>query len=221
MHLEDIKQQLAAYGLIVRGVMTIDGTTDHSHRILVGNAGSKFWPVFTRSAEHMDQRPDPLDRWTQRIGDALATQVGAEVIYPFDGPPYPPFLSWASQADTVAASPLSIFIHPQFGLWHAWRFALEMKLQQAEVIQRREITSLCESCVEKPCLNACPVDAFSFGHYEVDICREFLDSKQGSSCVNRGCAARRACPYGKKFRYTDRHAEFHMRAFMASKLRVI
>jgi len=88
-------------------------------------------------------------------------------------------------------------------------------------MQHREHLSPCESCVEKPCLNACPVNAFSTGQYEVEDCRAFLDTEEGDPCVKRGCAARRACPIGKTFLYADEHAEFHMQAFMATRLKVM
>ena len=39
-------------------------------------------------------------------------------------PDMPPFQRWALRAEAVYASPLGILIHPEYGLWHAYRAAL-------------------------------------------------------------------------------------------------
>ena len=54
----------------------------------------------------------------------LAPGFGATALFPFGGPPWLPFQRWAMKADCVTASPLGILIHPDFGLWHAYRGAL-------------------------------------------------------------------------------------------------
>ena len=64
------------------------------------------------------------DRRVAAAIDPLARSVGAMALYPFDGPPYRPFQRWAMRAEPVAPSPLGLFIHPEYGLWHAYRAAL-------------------------------------------------------------------------------------------------
>ena len=67
-------------------------------------------------------------------------------------------------------------------------------------------------------LDACPVDAFSSEGYRVDQCVEYLRSDQKSACREMGCAARRSCPVGRAFSYEADHAQFHMAAFLKSRL---
>jgi hypothetical protein len=40
---------------------------------------------------------------------------------------------------------------------------------------------------------------------------------ENSSCRQRGCGARRACPAGVEFHYRASHARFHMEAFLVSQ----
>ncbi|MGA9575448.1 MAG: hypothetical protein WBS20_16020, partial [Lysobacterales bacterium] len=72
--------------------------------LLVGNGGPSFWPVFSRSAEFGDGHADPLDRWSRRVGNRLAAGLDGRAIFPFDGPPHPPFLAWAGKTGRVAPS---------------------------------------------------------------------------------------------------------------------
>ena len=38
----------------------------------------------------------------------------------------------------------------------------------------------------------------------------------GADCLTHNCAARRACPVGAEFRYSDAQSQFHMRNFRKS-----
>jgi Fe-S-cluster-containing hydrogenase component 2 len=75
----------------------------------------------------------------------------------------------------------------------------------------------CETCIEKPCLSACPVGAFSATGYDVTACAQHVGAVAGSECMSRGCLARRACPVGRSFAYSPQQAGFHMRAFLKAR----
>jgi len=186
---------------------------------MVGQAGSECWPAFAASQFAADGLPDPLDRWSQDIGDKLARACGGRAIYPSDGPPYAPFQQWARRAELLGTSPLMLQIHPQYGLWHAYRFALGLAVLDAQdaaaLLQTgaRPVVDLCLACDGQPCLSACPVDAFTPGAYDLDRCAGHLHAQAGSDCMATGCLARRACPIGSALRYVPAHATFHMHAF--------
>jgi hypothetical protein len=186
---------------------------------MVGQVGSQCWPHFARSAFFNDGLPDPMDRWSKHMGNALARQCAGRAIYPSDGPPFAPFQQWAGRAEPLQTSPLLLQIHPQYGLWHAYRFALAVpKLypaDAAELLQAgmQSAADLCLSCDGQPCLSACPVDAFTPQAYEVDRCAAHLHAPAGADCMATGCLARRACPVGSEYRYGPAHAGFHMAAF--------
>lgn len=181
--------------------------------LLVGNIGGAMWPAFAAAA-HDDE--DPLDRWTRRIIDPLAAEYGATALYPSDGPPYQPFQLWAQRAEGVQPSPLMIFIHPEYGLWHAYRaallFAESLALPSATPGARP-----CDTCASQPCLHSCPVDAFTATGFDDRICARHVDGPDGTECRERGCLARRACPVGTEYAYPPAQMAFHMEAFLARR----
>lgn len=224
--LDAIREALQRHGLHVLGVVPawpgeIESACDDETvktLILAGNAGSSIWPVFSLSPESQDGLPDPLDRWSRRVGDQLADALGLRVFYPFGGPPHHPFQRWAARAAGVQPSPLRLQIHPEFGLWHAYRFALA---STAPLPVKRhpgaDDPSACLACAGQPCLQACPVHAFD-GGYDADACRSHLRALPGSACATEGCAARHACPVAGEYRYLPEHARFHMRAFTDAEI---
>jgi hypothetical protein len=204
-----IEELLRLHGLVILGLLP--------DAVLVGNAGSSCWRYFERSAEYMDGQPHPMDRWSRRIGLAVAKKLDAQPVFPFEGPPYPPVLAWALKSGQAQPSPISMYIHRDYGLWHAHRFALFFSKPLPGIKSTAEMESPCLSCVGQPCLEACPVGAFDENIYRVDDCIDFLASDENSSCRQRGCGARRACPAGVEFRYRASHARFHMEAFLVSQ----
>ena len=124
---------------------------------------------FQASPEAGDGRPDPLNRWSQRLIDDLAARFGALGLYPFGGPPHWPFQRWAQRAESVWPSPIGMLIHPDHGLWHAYRGALAFA-EPIDLPDRVDRPSPCEGCTDKPCLTTCPVGAFTTAGYDVPAC---------------------------------------------------
>lgn len=189
---------------------------------MVGQVGSACWEAFSGSRFLADGLPDPMDRWSKSIGDVLARDHGGVAVYPSDGPPYAPFQQWARRAEPLQASPVLLQIHPQWGLWHAYRFALALPdlpaadaqtLRSTAVVPDKAAAEICLSCDGQPCLQRCPVGAFSDGAYDVNACADHLHQPQGRDCMSGGCLARRACPVAPDLQYQPAHAAFHMRAF--------
>lgn len=183
--------------------------------LLLGNVGSSLWPTFSASAEACDGRPHPLDRWSRRVVQAIALEIGAEPLFPFGGPPYLPFQRWAQRAEPVAPSPLGILIHPDYGLWHAYRAALALR-DRLDLPQRDLTPRPCDGCADRPCLTACPVGAFDGNRYDVSVCVSHLASPPGQPCMSGGCLARRACPVGRTYAYGSDQARLHLEAFRAA-----
>ena len=181
--------------------------------VLVGFTGNTNWRYFRGSPEAQDGAPDPLDRWSFRVIGALADELGAAALFPFQGPPWLPFLKWARKAEPVHPSPLGMLIHPDWGLWHSWRGALAFR-ERFELPPPDRRPRPCDACVEKPCLRACPVNAFAASGYDVAACVAHIDSPAGTDCMEQGCRARRACPVGAEHRYSPDQAHFSMRAFL-------
>ena len=245
----DLVGTLAAHGLRLRGSWvpqahdafpafpTLPALPDGSAPgvvCMVGVVGSEFWPHFVASPFFSDGLPDPLDRWSRAIGDTLAQQLGGIALYPFDGPPYHPFQRWADRAESTQPSRMMLRIHPTYGRWHAYRFALALPglgaladstaatpADQASAVKgaagaegpQAPPGDLCATCSGQPCLQACPVDAYTGETFVLQACASHLHSGAGADCLQGGCLARRACPVAPQLRYTAEHAAFHMQAF--------
>jgi len=224
MDLASIERLVAAHGLHLRGGFhptaedgvpaQVDGRAPAT-LLLIGNIGSSLWPAFSGSVEADDGAPDPLNRWTRRVIGGIARDVRAVPLFPFGGSPYLPFQRWAMRAEAVAPSPLGILIHPDFGLWHAYRGALAFA-ERLALPPRVGRPRPCDSCPDRPCLSACPVGAFSERGYDVPACIGHIGSPAGGPCMGGGCLARRACPVGPSHGYGAAQARFHMAAFLAA-----
>lgn len=208
---EDVSAQLQPLGLKTFGWFADGGL----HGLLVGNVGSSLWPEFSRSDEYADGAADPLNRWTERVvrqaSVALATRQPVELRFPF-GETIWPFQRYAILAAGMQSSPIGLLIHPEYGLWTAFRAAI-MFADDVPLPESEPSASPCATCADRPCLSACPIGAFSDTGYDYPACKSYVASPDGEDCLITGCAARQACPVGQGLRYEQPHQHFHMKAF--------
>ena len=191
---------------IMGGLHEGDGTV-----VLLG-PGEGFWPHFKQSTEGRDGAPDPIDRWSTRVINTLAKELGAEALFPFGGPPYEPFLRWATDSGRAWQSPAGMLVHDVAGLMVSYRGALRF----ADTVELPAPPAMapCHTCEGQPCITACPVDALSAARgYDVAACHAYLDTKAGQDCMNFGCRARRACPISQSFERDPAQSALHMRSF--------
>jgi hypothetical protein len=216
---------IAATGLTARGWLALtaddavprldDGRVPRA-LVLIGRLGRPGWSAYAASPEAADRIPDPLDRWSLRIVGDLATELGGRALFPFGGSPAWPFQDWARRAEGLAASPLGLSIHPEVGLWHAYRGALAVADDVGPIVPPPPPPNPCATCATKPCLTTCPVGAFTPAGYDLERCLAHLESPLGALCRTDGCRARDACPIGRGKRYADDEIRFLMRAFRAA-----
>ncbi len=217
-----LEQRLLEHGLYLRGVTRLNEDEIETYGLdpakpvlaLVGNIGSSYWPYFSRSPEFDDAEADPLDRWSRRVAGEIARDLSLRPLFPFEGPPYYPFQQWARRAEGLEQSPIGVLMHPRFGLWHSYRFAL-YGLDADTRQSARAAVSPCRACDSKPCLHSCPVGAFDGKGYDVDGCAAYLRRHPQAECNRRGCLARYACPVAPEMRYIDAQGSFHLGAFLA------
>ena len=219
--LPKLKGALAQTGLLLRGgfrptpddaLPALANGQATGTLLMVGNAGPAMWSAFSASPQATDGQPHPLNRWTRQHVDAIAQAAGGVALYPFDATPVWPFQRWAARAEPVFPSPLGLLIHPQYGLWHAYRAAI-LVAPDLQLPAPAPSASPCASCADKPCLSACPVGAFSTKGYDVPVCASHLTLPAGQDCRGGGCLARRACPVGLDYAQAPAQNEFHMQAF--------
>lgn len=216
-----IASALLANGLILRGGFNFtlgdapppgQSGAPAKSVLLVGQAGAAPWPHFLRWQEKQSRIiANPLDTWSRDVIGAVAETFGARAVSPSDKP-YLPFQQWAMLAEGLKRSPLGILMHPRYGLWHAYRGALLFE-QQLPIEAAEAPIHLCDSCVEKPCLKSCPVDAYSAQGFAYQSCLAHVRGANGGPCRTGGCLDRNACPYGTAYRYPVEVQAFHMAAF--------
>lgn len=219
-----IASALLPHGLILRGGFDFDEGEDRPAGpsgararsvVLVGSAGAGWWPEVRR---WLDSQPgahrEPLDTWSREIVGRIAAQAGARLVMPNDRP-YAPFQQWAMRAEGLKPSPIGLLMHPDYGLWHAYRAGLlfdeplsaEMPGAADGPVHFRD------ACAAKPCLKACPVQAHSQQGFVHRDCLDHVRGPNGAPCRDSGCLDRNACPVGTDWRYPAEVQAFLQRAF--------
>ncbi|QCP86829.1 ferredoxin [Cereibacter sphaeroides] len=211
--LERIAERAAAERLAILGGCATDpgdGLPEGTQSLLLlGPREPGFWPHLTAQPEWQDGRPDPVDRWSERVITRLAQEIGALPVFPFGGPPWWPFYGWALRTGRAFASPVRLIVHDEAGLFFSCRGALALR----DRLEPPQGVSPCSDCANRPCLTACPAGALGAGGYDVPACHAFLERPEGTPCLDRGCAVRRACPRSQGHARMEIQSAYHMRQF--------
>ncbi len=179
---------------------------------VVASAGPALWRQLTAAPEY-GREAHPIDAWSKRVLVGLAHTHGAEIVFPFDGPPYWPFQQWILRLPAMSQSPLGIIVHRRYGPWFALRGALLFK-DEIRFEVEDESPGPCPGCIDKPCLDACPASALTRNSaYDAGICRGYVRANESKDCAERGCLVRHACPYGREYAHSPEQAQHHMAAF--------
>ena len=176
--------------------------------VLLGPAEPGFWQLITESLEYGDA--DAVDQWSLRVIGGLAEDLDASALFPFGGPPYQPFVSWALASGRAWASPVRILVHDRAGLWVSYRGAVALRDRLA---LPAPALNPCESCAARPCLSACPAKALTGEGYDLPGCHAYLDTEGGHACLSSGCGVRRACPVSQAYGRLPEQSAYHMRQF--------
>jgi len=209
-----LEQGLIIYGALHPQMRPIKELA-HGTLILLGT-GASFWPLFTQSPEYLNQQSDPVDAWSTRVIGALAKALGAKAYFPFDGPPYTPFVDWALASGRAFTSPSQMMVHDEVGMLISYRGALHFD-QSFDIPPPPLAHSPCATCTTQPCLNTCPVHALADGGpYDLTACHHHLETPAGVSCLTQGCLARCACPLSQGAGRPIEQTAHHMRYFHPS-----
>ena len=175
--------------------------------LMIGPKEPGFWLHLQAQPEW--NGPDPVDRWSRRVIGRVACDLGAKALFPFGGPPYQPFYSWALRTGRVWDSPVKLLVHATQGLMVSFRGALA--LPQTIPLPPPAIQP-CAACA-KPCLTACPAGALTGAGYDVPLCHAHLSQPAGTDCMTRGCLVRSTCPAGAGYARMPSQSAYHMRQF--------
>lgn len=206
-----IEARLAPQGLGILGGFhptAADKAPKETQTVLMIGPVAGFWPIFIASPEYRDGKPDPMDRWSRRIIGALVCDVGGKAVFPFGGPPFQPFITWAQRTGRAWQSPVGLLVHDTAGLFVSYRGALALR-ERLDLPARPE--QPCARC-SQPCLSACPVDALGAQGYNVPTCKTYIAAQD--DCLSAGCKVRRVCPVSQSFDRCAEQSAFHMKAFL-------
>ncbi|KEJ88663.1 hypothetical protein Z948_2161 [Sulfitobacter donghicola DSW-25 = KCTC 12864 = JCM 14565] len=213
--LDKIDALAAPHGLMAMGGAHSDPDQPKQTIVLIGTA-PHFWSHFTQSPEYSDGAPDAIDRWSQRILPPIMEAAGgAAVVYPFGGPPFAPFIAWAKKTGEAFDSPVGMLVHARAGLLISYRGGIVFRGHLN--LPAQQPTNPCDTCMDRPCVAACPVGALSDTHfYDVPKCKSHIASSEGQDCMTQGCATRLACPVSQLFNRPMAQNAYHMKAFRGS-----
>ena len=184
--------------------------------LLLGPLEPGFWEFVSAAAEFSDNRANPLDRWSSRTIASLARDLNAQALFPFGGPPWHPFYSWAIRTGRCWASPVAFLVHDTAGLLVSFRGALAFTahIDLPPALDR----SPCSACADRPCVTACPADVLDETGYDSMGCMSYLGSSAGADCLNRGCAVRRACPVSRSHPRAEAQSKFHQESLLRQRI---
>jgi len=182
--------------------------------VLLGPLEPGFWGRFQGTPEFRDGKADPIDRWSGRVISDVATAHHGRAYFPFGATPPHPFYSWAVASGRCWPSPVMWLVHDLAGTMVSFRGALGFD----HIIELPPLpASPCETCTDKPCLNACPVGALTGAGYDVPACHTHLDNPAGQRCLSGGCQVRMACPVSQTYGRAPEQSAFHMEYFHPSR----
>jgi len=119
----DLTAAAAALHLVPLGGFQEDGHTT----VLLGPLEPGFWEYVSKRPEFSGD--DPLDRWSQWAITALGYVTDSQPFFPFGGPPFNPFISWALKSGETWQSPVGLLVHKDAGLLVSYRGALRFEGQ--------------------------------------------------------------------------------------------
>lgn len=178
---------------------TLGDTANCRQLILLGHAGRHLWQC-VQSAGMAGEHP--IDDYViETVARVFATQLAGRsyrILYPGDAP------LGLQQLGTLAGwhhpSPFMVGIDAEWGSWFAYRAVV---LADTDFLPFLPVdrSNPCLSCLEQPCLTACPAAALSGTALALDKCIAYRQKAQ--SACQFTCLARTACPVGSEHRYSE------------------
>ena len=180
--------------------------TSQSKLVMLGQAGRSLWESMESEGF---EAADRFDEYSIMCVDDWVSQQepdgNVQVVYPGDTPI--PLGRMGEYVGWGRTSPLGLSIHAEYGPWFAHRIVFLTDIGLA-VTARQASEHPCDSCIDKPCVTACPVGAVSADElFDIPTCASHRISR-ASECTAR-CLARNACPVGVQFRYGEAQMQHH------------
>lgn len=181
--------------------------------VMLGQGGPRLWEHIAAVGPASQSRFDEASlALAERFVSEHLEGVDWRVVYP--GEALLPLGRLAELAGWGRPSPLGLTINDEYGLWLAHRIVFLVDADLEAAPQAGSIHP-CDTCLDKPCVAACPVGAVdAIGGFDVDACATFRIAED-STCANQ-CLARLACPVGVEHQYGRAQMTYHYQAGLES-----
>lgn len=190
---EELKKSLGAENIVNDNEYTL---------CLLASGGKELWshlPLPLKAADH------PIDNYS--IGEILKFDPEAVILFPHNDLTIP-LQKLGRFFNLSRASLLGLDINNEFGVWFAFRGVFLTKKTIEKNIYP-EFISPCESCVDKPCISACPAGAVSETQgLGIKACAQYRLSLN-NNCADK-CISRMSCPYKAHHQYDLEQIRYHM-----------
>ncbi|PIW50262.1 MAG: hypothetical protein COW18_03920 [Zetaproteobacteria bacterium CG12_big_fil_rev_8_21_14_0_65_54_13] len=174
--------------------------------LLFAHGGRDLWQAIADSGDLTGEHP--IDRFSvdtvSRYFDEENPASRYRLLYPLQ-PGTLPLQQLGKLAGWHHASPFRIGVNARWGSWFAYRAAVLADTAFTPTLVM-DGASPCDSCMEKPCIAACPVVS-SAGEIPLQACMDER-LKPGSRCA-MSCLARTACPVMAVARYEPEQIAYH------------
>jgi len=183
------------------------GDDQQTSVVVVAAGGRDLWQTMNKAGA--TSLAEPFDEFTvahiTTVVDEHLPGVSYNFAYPGSGAA--PLIALGEYLGWSSPSLLGLGINSEFGLWFAYRALLRVDAALPHT-QPQSAPDLCETCVTKDCVAACPAEAVTqVGNFSIESCADFRVSA-GSDCAS-SCLARLACPIGKQHQYTEPQFSHH------------
>ena len=179
---------------------------NYTRLVLTGHGGKTLWSQLQQTDISI---ADPVDTYslnlTQQFIDGYLDGAASLIVYPSDN--LVPLGQLGELTGWSHPSPLGQGINAEYGVWFAYRTAF-LTTAVLPIMTSPLTDSPCTSCIDQPCLTACPVGATEEnGRFAITLCTQHR-LQSNSPCADR-CLARMACPIAPEHRYTLPQIQYH------------
>ena len=191
---------------MLAAIAAVESRDSYRQLLVFGHGGPRMWEALSGSAFKHDEHP--IDCFSTEIVTRFFSEENPTNRYTFLFPQQPaviPLQRLGQLAGWHHASPFRIGVNARWGSWFAYRAVALADTSFAATTALKE-PSPCASCMDKPCITACPV-ASKDGDIKLDACMDER-LRAGSPCA-KTCLARLACPVMADERYSQEQIAYH------------
>jgi len=196
--------------------------------VVVASGGNRLWAAMSkRNMLPEAGSVDPVDHYSisevSSSLDVCSNPAQRALLYPMPDSGIPAGFAGPAPAGHVSlqklgslagwhqSSPMGIGIHPEHGLWFAYRALVLLDLSvDSERTDHSGVleNDTCARCKTRDCVSSCPASAITYAALpDMQACADFRLS-ENSVCQTQ-CLARKSCPVGKAMRYHDDQIRYH------------